>query len=200
MTKSDSSRGPDCNTVHRRAQIGASTIIILIAALLIAATTAGVLVNVTGFLQTEASESGQSVSAEVRSPIRFAAVTGQVNQTTPRTLNETRITVALDGSTPIDLDDATVRLETAQAISTLVYDPAGPEQGTSFGVDPVVDVDGTAPTLTDSDDRFAIVLDTPQLEVGDSVMIRLSLETGASQTVRFRVPARIESADRVTLR
>ncbi len=190
----------DQDRTMNRGQIGASTIIILIAALLIAATTAGVLVNVTGFLQSEASDSGQSVSAEVRSPIRFAAVTGGVDTTTsPRTLNQTRITVALDGSSPVDLDDATVRVESSQAISTLVYDPAGPVQGTSFGIDPVVDVDGSAPTLTDREDRFAIVIDTPQLEVGDPVLIRLSLETGASQTVRFRVPARIESADRVTL-
>lgn len=180
--------------------MGAGTIIVLIAVLIVAATTAGVLLNVTDSLQSEAGVTGESVSAEVESPVRIAAVTGRVNQTaTPPVLDQARIILSLDGSSPVDLDEAAVRIEAAGSQDKLVYNAEGSQEGTHYGIDPVVDPDDSAPTLTDLDDRFAVVVDTPPLTGGELVLIHIALETGASKTVRFRVPDRIASADAVTV-
>ncbi|MEF8772688.1 hypothetical protein [Halodesulfurarchaeum sp.] len=184
----------------RRGQIGASTLIILIAALIVAASTAGVLMNVTGFLQSEAAVTGDSVSADIDSPVRVAGVTGRVNQSAdPPALNRTRIVVALDGSSPVNISSSTVRVETKASKDTLVYRGTGPDQGVSFGIAAVADEKNTAPILTETGDRFAVLVDTPPLAVGDQVTIRLSLETGATKTVRFRVPPQIDSESAVIL-
>ena len=182
------------------AQIGVGTLIVLIAVLIVAATTAGVLFNVTDILRSQADESGETVGAAVESPIRVAGVTGRVNQSQDSAvLNRTRIVVALDGSSPVELDEGTINLETTDSIESLVYRAGGPERGVSYGVDPIVDLDASAPTLSDSADRFALVLETAGLPPGDRVTIRVSLESGASETIRFRVPAELDSKSAVTL-
>lgn len=184
-----------------KAQIGVGTLIVLIAVLIVAATTAGVLFNVTDILRSQAGESGETVGAAVESPIRVAGVTGRVNQSAaPAVLNRTRIVVALDGSGPVDLEDGTINLETTDSIETLVYRAEGPERGVSYGVEPIVDPDTSAPTLSDSADRFALVIETAGLSPGDRVTIRVSLESGASETIRFRVPDELDSKSAVTLR
>ncbi len=184
-----------------RGQIGAGTIVILIAVLIVAATTAGVLFNVTGILQSQAGATGDTVGAEAESPIRVAAVTGRVDQTTtPSVLNRTRVVVALDATTAVDLDEATVQLETSVGHDTLVYGPDGPVEGERYAIDPLVDSKNTAPTLTRSSDRFAIVIETPSLSPDDRLMVRISLESGATETVRVRIPEQIETESAVTLR
>ncbi|MFP4530461.1 MAG: hypothetical protein ACLFNC_04135 [Halodesulfurarchaeum sp.] len=183
-----------------RAQIGAGTIVILIAVLVVAATTAGVLFNVTGVLQSQAGVTGDTVGSAVESPIRVAAVTGRVAQTdTPPAINRARVVIALDGSDAVELDDATVRFESSASHETLVYDPTGPVEGESFDIDPLVDPDGSAPTLSETADRFAIEIETSSLVSGDRVRIQINFESGASKAVRVRVPEEIADETAVTM-
>lgn len=188
------------NRPQARAQIGAGTIVILIAVLIVAATTAGVLLNVTGTLQTQAGATGDVVRSEVESPIRVAAVTGRVDHTgVPPAVNRTRVVVALDRSDAVDLSGATVLFENSAVHDSLVYSPTGPVNGTSFTIDPLVDQDGSAPTLSNRADRFAIEVETPRLVPGDRFRIQLLLESGATETVRVRVPDGIGDETAVTL-
>ena len=188
------------STDRSRGQIGAGTIVILIAVLIVAATTAGVLFNVTGVLQSQAGSAGDTVSSEVEKPIQIVAITARVDETAdPRVVNRTRAVVALDGAGAVDLDEATVQLRTTAAHDTLVYSPSGPVEGESFGIDPVVDPDGSAPTLSESADRFALVTETAPLGPDDRVTVEIMLETGASESIEVRIPDRIESESAVTL-
>ena len=183
----------------RRGQIGAGTIVILIAVLIVAATTAGVLFNVTGVLQSQAGSAGDTVTSEVESPIQIVALTGRVDGTAePPAVNRTRVVVALDGAQSADLEDATVHLETSAGFYDLVYSPSGAVEGESYGIDPISDPDGSTPVLSESEDRFAVVLETPPLTPNDRVSVEITLETGASETVQGRIPDGIESESAVT--
>jgi archaellin len=186
---------------RQRGQIGAGTIVILIAVLIVAATTAGVLFNVTGVLQSQAGAAGETVSSEVESPIQIVALTGRVDGTAdPPAVNRTRAVVALDGAQAANLDEATVHLETSAGFFDLVYSPDGAVEGESYGIDPVSDPDGSAPLLSESDDRFAVVVETPPLSPNDRVSVEITLETGATETIEGRIPDGIESESAVTLR
>lgn len=188
--------GPD-----RRAQIGAGTIVILIAVLIVAATTAGVLFNVTDSLQSEASMTGAAVGDEVDANLRVAAVTGRVNQSRdPAALETLRIVVATDGAAGgVDLGKASLLVETAAGTRTLQYGPDGPVEGSTFRVDSLVDPDGSVPLVDGPDERAAIVIATPSLTVGDQIQVDISLASGATRTVRVTVPERIQGTSALTL-
>ncbi|MFB6131981.1 MAG: hypothetical protein ABEJ44_01070 [Halanaeroarchaeum sp.] len=184
-----------------RAQIGASTIIILIASLLVAASTVALLYNVTGTLRTQAETTERAVGAQTNEEVRFAAMTGRVNTSTdPATLTEVRVIVALDEqSSPVNLADAIVRLETDEGIDTLTYDTGGPVAGETFGVVALSDPDDSVPRLTSVEDRFAIRIVPPPLTVHDRVVVRVYLESGEKLVVYGRVPSTAEGNHAVTL-
>ncbi|MFB6109746.1 MAG: archaellin/type IV pilin N-terminal domain-containing protein [Halodesulfurarchaeum sp.] len=193
MTRSDPHR-------HERGQIGVGTIVILIAVLLVAATTAGVLFNVTGLLQSRADVTGEAVRAEVGDPIRVAAVTGRVNETAdPRVLTRVRVIVELEAGSNVDLSQASIRLRAPGTSQFLQYDPEDPIRGERFTVSALSDPDGSAPVLTEPGDTFAVVIDTPALRPYEPVTLRITLDSGASTTVEFRVPARVRTRSAVSL-
>lgn len=183
-----------------RGQVGAATIIILIASLLVAASTAAILFNVTDILQSQAETTEQTVGEETNDALRSAAMTGRVNQSSdPPTLSELRVIVALDDrSSSVNLADAVVTLDTESEVKDLTYNPDGPSQGT-FGVAPLSDPDGSAPTLTTTEDRFAIRMIPPPLTVHDRVVVRIHLESGGTKIVYGRVPPDARRNDAVTL-
>lgn len=184
-----------------RGQIGAGTILVLIAVLIVAATTAGVLFNVTDSLQSEATGTGAAVESEVKSPLRVAAVTGRVNQShDPRVISELRIIVAQEGATrAIDLGEATVLFESPDTIQTLEYSPNGPTAETTFGVDPIVDPDGSAPLLDGAATRYAVVIDTPPLSESELLTVTITLRSGATKRVQITVPQELGSETAVSI-
>lgn len=188
-------------TERSRGQVGAATIIILIASLLVAASTAAILFNVTEVLQSQAETTEQSVGAESKDALRSAAMTGRVDTTTdPPSLTEVRVIVGLDSEdTSVDLDEAVVRLETEEGVESLAYDAGGPTAGETFGVEALSDPDGSAPTLTSVEDRFAIRMVPPPLTVHDRVTVRIHLDSGGTKVVHGRVPSGARTNDAVTL-
>lgn len=184
-----------------RGQIGASTIIVLIAFLLVAASTAAILFNVTGLLESQAETTEQSVNAETNDALRSVAMTGRVDQASdPPTLSEVRVIVTIeDRSSSVDLGDAIVRLETPEGIDTLAYDSDGPVAGETFGVEALSDADGSAPTLTNGSDRFAVRMIPSALTAHDRVVVRIHLESGSTEVVYGRVPTNVRNEVAVTL-
>ncbi|WP_157754388.1 hypothetical protein [Halodesulfurarchaeum formicicum] len=185
-----------------RAQIGAGTIVILVAVLIVAATTAGVLFNVTDVLQSRADITGEAVTSEVDSPLTVVAVTGRVNQTAdPSTLTDVRVIVSTSQApVSVDLRQATALVETPGAIDDLEYSADTPTAGETFSVEALSDPDGSAPVVTETTDQFAVVIETPPLSVHDRFAVRLQLESGATKRIEIRVPERIRTESAVSLR
>lgn len=155
----------------------------------------------TDSLRSEASVTGAAVGAEVESDLQVAAVTGRVNQSRePSALETLRIVVARDGADGgVDLSAATVGVETQGSVDTLEYGAEGTDQGSTFGIEALVDEDGSAPVLDASGDRFAVVVATSPLEVGETVRARITLGSGSTRTVEVTVPRRIHEETTVGL-
>jgi flagellin FlaB len=186
---------------HRRAQIGAGTILILIAVLIVAATTAGVLFDVTDLLRAEAETTQQGVSGKVTNPLEAVAVTGRINTSAdPVTLQKANFIVSATDPHVVALDEATVRLETRRTSHALQYTSGDPVSGERFAVEPRRDADGSAPILNDGSDRFAIVVSTPPLRAQEWVRIRITTERGATETINVRVPRNRQDSPAVYLK
>ncbi|MDR5656848.1 hypothetical protein RH831_06605 [Halodesulfurarchaeum sp. HSR-GB] len=199
-TRSQEGRGADSGPT--RAQIGAGTIVILVAVLIVAATTAGVLFNVTDVLQSRADLTGEAVTAEVDSPLTVVAVTGRVDQTAdPRRLTDVRVIVsASQAPASVDLRRATAIVETPATVEEIEYSAAGATVGETFSVEALADSDSSAPVITETTDQFAVVIETPPLGVHDRLGVRLQLESGATERIQIRVPERIRTESAVSLR
>ncbi|MFW6458454.1 MAG: hypothetical protein ACOCY6_03465 [Halodesulfurarchaeum sp.] len=183
-----------------RGQIGASTIIILIAALLIAGVTAGVLFNVTGALQSQADLSGESVESDVENPVEVPAIIGGVNADETG-VDRVRIVLRLsDTADSVDLSRSTVSLETPTDLATLVYDSDQPSEGETFAVEVLADPDGSAPRLSESADRFVVVIDTSTVSEYERITAEIRLQRGATKEVTGRVPEDLAGRTNVTLR
>ncbi|AOW80554.1 flagellin [Halodesulfurarchaeum formicicum] len=172
------------------------------AVLIVAATTAGVLFNVTDVLQSRADITGEAVTSEVDSPLTVVAVTGRVNQTAdPSTLTDVRVIVSTSQApVSVDLRQATALVETPGAIDDLEYSADTPTAGETFSVEALSDPDGSAPVVTETTDQFAVVIETPPLSVHDRFAVRLQLESGATKRIEIRVPERIRTESAVSLR
>jgi len=189
--------GPDKNG---RAQIGAGTLLILIAVLIVAATTAGVLFDVTDLLEAEAETTQRGVSSEVASPLEAVTVTGRLNTSSdPATLERAYIIVTVNDPAVVALDEAVLRLETRRTSQALAYTAGEPVRNESFAVESHRDLDGSAPTLNDAADRFAIVVSTPPVPVQEWLSVRMTTEGGATESVRVRVPRRTQNESKVLL-
>lgn len=195
-------RRTSSGSASSRGQISAGTVLILIAVLIVAATTAGVLFNVTDSLRSEATGTGAAVQSDVQSPLRVAAITGRIDQAhEPPVISELRVVVAQEETTrPIDLGEATVHLESSDAIQSLEYSRNGPTADSTFGVVPIVDPGESAPLLDGAADRYAVVIDTPSLAESEQLLVTITLQSGATKRVRLTVPQRLGSETAVSLR
>lgn len=186
-----------------RAQVGVSTLIIFIAAVLVAAATAGVLFQTVDLLESRSADAGNRVADEVGGDVSVVAVTGSVNETTtPATVDSVRVILSGGGNRAgngVDMRDAQIQVRTPAGQSVLSYSDAGPTRETTFGVDVLSDSDGSAPLLND-DDRFAVVVDTGTLDPGDRFTGTLMVESGATKMVRVTVPQDVGEQSAVVLR
>jgi archaellin len=184
-----------------RAQIGAGTLLILIAVLIVAATTAGVLFDVTDLLTAEAETTQRGVSSEVSTPLEEVAVTGRMNTSTePTTLHQANFIVAGTDGPVVPLDEASVRLETPGTSHLLQYSSRDPVRNESFAVVPKRDADRSVPIINDQSDRFAIVVSMPPVKAQEWVTLRVTTERGASKTIRARIPRNNANSSSVLLK
>jgi len=186
---------------------------VFIAMVLVAATAAGVLINTTGFLQTESEETnGLQVSAAVGSNIGNSEV-GTVNVTVKKSPDANNI----------DLENATVQWVGPSGTYSLVnasVSAAGADG--HFGVVTFKDADDSHPVLNDPDDRMVVVFDlgaddTPvdnagtgtgtagvhyfgdALPEGASVTLQITAKSGATTTEQLTVPETLSGSTAVQL-
>jgi archaellin len=205
--RSDSSGKP-----AEKAQSGIGTLIILIVALLIATTTAGVLFEVTGLLQGETGSASDDAADQLSGQLAVVAATGDVENGTIEVIT---LTVKTDGSGTVDLRDATIQWVGPSGATTLVWAGSN-SSGPSFGAT-LVNGDGP-PVLTRESDRASLVIDPgtavnatttidgrtvdieetgPALEA--NTQVDLSLVTESTTTYRILVPVSLEGKSRVNL-
>ncbi|MFB6134976.1 MAG: hypothetical protein ABEJ55_08305 [Halanaeroarchaeum sp.] len=195
----------DCRTPDESddaGQIAVGTLVILIAAILVATATAGVLLQTAGVLQSESADASDQIANRVSPDLSIVTATGVVNQSAADpVVEDVRVIVTSgEGNDGADLSDAQVRVVGPTERAVLSYSRTGPTRGETFGVEALVDRDDSAPVLSQSSDRFAVVVATESLAPGDRLTVEVLLESGRSTTVRVAVPEQLDGESAVELR
>ncbi|WP_137284622.1 hypothetical protein [Halorussus salinisoli] len=185
-----------------RGQVGIGTLVLFIAALLVAATTVGVLVQITGVLETQSGDTSDDVNQQMTNRVSVVAVTGIVNDSSgTATVNSIEI-VTKRGSTSdaVDLSEAIVRISQPNETYTLTYTNGSPTEAATFGVEPLRDPKTTVPVLAQSADRFGVVITTSPLTPNTAVKLKITLQSGTTQLIHITIPRSLEDKTTVPLR
>lgn len=198
-----------------RGQVGIGTLVVLIAMILVAATTAGIFFEIAGSLQGDTASASADTSDRLSGQLEILTVTGKVRS---GGIESVEITVKLaTDSGGVDLRDATIQWIGPNGADSLVW--AGRETGgATFGIEMVKDDDDSGPILNSEVDRAVLTIDTGlvtnETTVADGLEVDIE-ETGpplrptesAEVTIvtdgkagyRIQVPVTIEDGTRVGL-
>ncbi|MFC7132886.1 MULTISPECIES: archaellin/type IV pilin N-terminal domain-containing protein [Salinibaculum] len=172
---------------RERGQAGIGTLIILIAAMLIAALSVGVMFETTGLLQGKTASASGDVSDQITGQIEIIAVSGQVYDGT--TVDVVNVTVKSADGKAVDLRDATIQWVGPSGAATLVWAGAN-ATGPTFGITMV----GSAGqrVLADDTDRATLTIDP-----GDAINATTRID---GQTVDIEeTGAGLQPGDRVSV-
>ncbi len=176
-----------------KAQSGIGTLIILIAAILVATIAAGVFFDVAGLFSSETSATSEDVSQQLDGRLDVVSVSGSVSGSTIETVNVT-VKLSSDRGT-VDLRDATLQWVGPSSVETLT---AGSGAVSTFTItahgdsSPVLDSETDRATLTITPAAFG-----PTLEAGD--VVTLTLTTRSETVYRIQVPADLSRESSVSL-
>ena len=183
---------------EERGQVGIGTLIIFIAMVLVAAVAAGVLVNTSGLLQSQAQDTGADAQAQVSNQIDVVSATGVEAGANGNTDVETieLIVKKSPGSDPIDLSEASIQYTSDGASETLEYEAtSGDLDGTNFVSTSVKDAGSTSnpsEVLDENGDRVKLRIDVEAVEggLGQGSEARLTIvdQSGASTVYGVNVP------------
>ncbi|WP_123623809.1 archaellin/type IV pilin N-terminal domain-containing protein [Halorubrum sp. CSM-61] len=110
------------NNSEERGQVGIGTLIVFIAMVLVAAIAAGVLINTTGFLQSQAEATGQESTELVSERIDVTSEVGIVGNNSTGELESIKITVSgAAGADQIDLSESTIQAVGPNGQANLVF-------------------------------------------------------------------------------
>ena len=176
------------------AETGIGTMIVFIAAVLVAAIAAGVLISTSGKLQEKSSRTGEEATEQVASNMAIQSVVGKRDATSDSGLKDMEIYLSLSpGASELDLEQLKIQIQNATQIKTLSYAQAA--SATAFSAAAVRDADGSfsaaAPVMTAGDlVKIVIELDTASLEFEprDSIRVVLLPEVGSSVSTGFNTP------------
>jgi flagellin-like protein len=179
------------NDDRPRGQVGIGTLIIFIAMVLVAAVAAGVLVNTSGLLQSQAEDTGADAQAQVSNQIDVVSATGTVSGSS---VNEVVLVVKKSpGSDPIDLAEATIEYTSASDSVTMT-------QGSGFTVSAVSGTGMSGDVLDDNGERAKLTLTLDgssgypsSLSEGDDATLEIVDQSGASTVYGVNVPDVINS-------
>jgi flagellin-like protein len=178
-----------------RGQVGIGTLIIFIAMVLVAAVAAGVLVNTSGLLQSQAQDTGADAQAQVSNQIDVVSATGVDSDATEGVEQIELVVKKSPGSEPIDLEAATIEYQSSSSVQTLVEDSQTGTPDDSAGASDfhIEEIDSAGTTLDENGDRARIIIDANAIESGDlsegsSARLRIVDQSGASTVYGVNIP------------
>jgi flagellin FlaB len=201
-----------------KGEVGIGTMIVFIAAVIVAAIAAAVLVNTAGNLQRKAQETGEDTTQEVSGNIFVRDVVGHVDTIAGQDrVDEVNMTISLaPGAEPIDLETMHLRWRDNGTLQELSFNghAAGANNETlceSFSdgfcvLNVVVQGDATGDNVLEPGDRvhLHVGLDgadgTEPLETRMDVTLRMMPEQGAPTQTGFNTPASYSGETYVVLK
>jgi flagellin FlaB len=182
---------------QRKGAQGIGTLIIFIALILVAAVAAGVLIQTASSLQSKSLDVGRQSQEKITTDIEvvqvYAADTadGLINGTAAGSDTITMIVRLGSGSSPINLDDLIVKMDTQSGSQTLQYDVAGPASVTLYTVSYVSNnaTAGTPGYLVTGDLAQVTFLNANDVNEGETATIRLLTKNGAVKPVQMTTPS-----------
>ncbi|WP_137287578.1 archaellin/type IV pilin N-terminal domain-containing protein [Halorussus salinisoli] len=185
-----------------RAQVGIGTLIVFIAMVLVAAITAGVLINTAGFLQTKSEQTGEESTAQVTNRVHVVSTVGTVGN--DDSIHDVNLTVMKSsGSGDVNLSTATV--EWLGPDGAAILTKGHEANATNYSVSPIKDVDDTSPVLVHQGDRFRFTIDAKALtenshglKESEEFTIKIVTSAGAV-TYHHSVPQTLTNQDAVQL-
>jgi flagellin-like protein len=178
-----------------KAQSGIGTLIILIAAILVATMAAGIFFDVAGLLSGQTQATSEDVSNQFEGQLEIVTVAGQISGDTVDLVN---ITVRLPSdNAAVDLRDATIQWVGPTDVRTYTW--------TGSGTDPSFDatiLGGSGNKILDGGTERAILTIDPTesgaaLNEGESVSI--TIITSAETAYRLHVPRSLPDRSSVEL-
>ncbi|MFC6940930.1 archaellin/type IV pilin N-terminal domain-containing protein [Salinirubellus sp. GCM10025818] len=175
---------------ENRGQVGIGTLIIFIAMVLVAAVAAGVLVNTSGLLQSQAEDTSSDAQAQVSNQIDVVSATGLVDSSNDDIDTVTLVVKKSPGSDPIDLAEATIEYTSDSESATLTH--AGATSASEFTT--VSEKGDSATVLDDNGERVKILIDTSSVETsggigsGEGATLRVVDQSGATTVYGVNVP------------
>ncbi|HET6398635.1 MAG TPA: archaellin/type IV pilin N-terminal domain-containing protein [Candidatus Thermoplasmatota archaeon] len=176
------------------AETGIGTMIVFIAAVLVAAIAAGVLISTSGNLQEKSSRTGEEATQQVASNLLVQNALGRRDDASSARLQDMELFISLaPGADDMDLSEMRIQVTNATQIVTLAY--AGSPGATHFAASAVRDADGsfsaTTPVMSAGDlIKVDLDLDAAGLAFGPREHVRIVLlpEVGASVSASLRMP------------
>jgi archaeal flagellin FlaB len=181
------------DTPHRKtmkndetAEVGIGTMIVFIAAILVAAIAAGVLINTAMKLQSKSQQTGNEATQNVAAALTIMRVDG-LRSTTTGDIDQIDLTVQLaSGADPVDLDKLVILVDDGEAQFQLVSCATGGE-------------------VADEDAEFAMnslrgaVPDCGVMNAGDLVQLHLGLADAATPANALPVAGGVETSTKTSV-
>jgi flagellin-like protein len=182
-----------------RGQVGIGTLIIFIAMVLVAAVAAGVLINTSGMLESQASTTADDTQDQVTNNVEFVSATGEVDSGGD-VINAVSFTVMKGaGADSISIDDATLEFASNDDVETYNLEDAAGDGDTFDPANQSVNMSmlkgSDTSVLQNQDERLEITVrfdaganPVAKMDQGDHATVTFVDQSGAESLYGVNVP------------
>ena len=182
-----------------RGQVGIGTLIIFIAMVLVAAVAAGVLINTSGMLESQASTTADDTQDQVTNNVEFVSATGEVDSDGD-VINAVSFTVMKGaGADSISIDDATLEFASNDDVETYNLEDAAGDGDTFDPANQSVNMSmlkgSDTSVLQNQDERLEITVrfdaganPVAKMDQGDRATVTFVDQSGAESLYGVNVP------------